>query len=85
MINGYSDHIPRDFRDSSVHLATFPSADAFAELERLGARYIVMHVDSYDYGSRYTVVEGLKHYSPYLKPLSQADETWLFEIVGWPR
>ncbi len=44
-INGYSDHIPQDFRDHAPALARFPSRESFAILEPLGARYAVFHLD----------------------------------------
>ena len=45
LINGYSDHIPQDFRDNAPMLDTFPSRESFAILERCGARYAVFHLD----------------------------------------
>jgi hypothetical protein len=39
LINGYSDHIPQDFRDNAPILSTFPSAESFRILEAMGARY----------------------------------------------
>ena len=51
LINGYSDHIPQDFRDNAPPLDTFPSREAFAILEPLGARYAVVHSSLMDAGN----------------------------------
>ena len=45
LVNGYSDHIPQDFRDAAPTLAQFPSRESFAVLEPLAARYAVFHLD----------------------------------------
>jgi hypothetical protein len=86
LINGYSDHIPQDFRDNAPVLATFPSATAFAALEPLGARYAVVHLDLYDHASREDLIKRLDvDYANYLRPLDKSGDVWLFEITGWPR
>jgi len=86
LINGYSDHIPRDFRDTAVPLSTFPSPEAFAILEPLGARYAVFHLDLVPRDARGPLVERLEiAYRDYLRPIEKDGEVWLFEIVGWPR
>lgn len=86
LINGYSDHIPRDFRDTALPLSTFPSPEAFAILEPLGARYAVFHFNLMPRASRESLVERLEvTYRDYLRPIEKDGEVWLFEIVGWPR
>ena len=45
LVNGYSDHIPQDFRDNALPLSGFPSRDSFAILEKIGARYAVFHLN----------------------------------------
>ena len=85
LINGYSDHIPQDFRDNSQILRGFPSPGSFALLERLGARYVVIHLNLYAGTSRDEVTGKLEEYINYLRPIEQQDDVWLFEIVGWPR
>jgi hypothetical protein len=85
LINGYSDHIPQDFRDNSTILATFPSASAFTVLESLGARYAVIHFDLMDPASRPDLIRRLDvDYANYLRPLDKSGSVWLYEIVGWP-
>lgn len=86
LINGYSDHIPKDFRDTALPLSTFPSRESFAILERLGARYVVFHLDLMDPRTREKLVERVEvEYRDYLRPIEKDGQVWLFEIVGWPR
>ena len=85
LINGYSDHIPQDFRDSAQQLRGFPSPAAFAELEKYGARYVALHLNLFGQQTRDRLPELLDTYSQYLRPLSKEGDIWLFEIVGWPR
>jgi hypothetical protein len=86
LINGYSDHIPQDFRDNAPVLATFPSAQAFAALQPLGARYVVVHLDLYDRATREDMIKRLdSDYANYLRPLDKSGDVWLYEINGWPR
>ena len=86
LVNGYSDHIPQDFRDNAVTLATFPSRESFAILEPLGARYAVFHLDLMAPNDRDDLVRRLDvEYLGYLKPLEKDGNVWLYEIVSWPR
>ena len=86
LINGYSDHIPQDFRDHAPILATFPSAQAFSVLEPLGARYAVFHLDLFSPENRANLITRLDtEYVDYLRPLDKDGDVWLYEIVGWPR
>jgi hypothetical protein len=84
LINGYSDHIPADFRKSVLALSSFPSRESFAILARAGARYVVFHLDMYDSRLRERLFERLKTYEPYLRPIAKEESVWLFEIVEWP-
>jgi hypothetical protein len=54
-------------------------------LERLGARYVVIHLDRYAGTSRDEVTGKLEAYANYLRPIEKGGDVWLFEIVGWPR
>jgi len=86
LINGYSDHIPQDFRDTAVPLSGFPSRESFAILEQLGARYAVVHLDMVDPATRESLVARLDgEYVNYLRPLDKSGDVWLYEIIGWPR
>ncbi|MCC6990888.1 MAG: hypothetical protein IT181_17915 [Acidobacteria bacterium] len=84
LINGYSDHIPAEFRATVVPLSSFPTREAFGILGRIGARYVVFHLNGYDRRSRERLLQRLQDYQRYLRPLVQQDDVWLFEIVDWP-
>jgi hypothetical protein len=84
LINGYSDHIPADFRRSVLALSSFPSRESFAILARARARYVVFHLDMYNARLRERLFERLKTYEPYLRPIAKEQSVWLFEIVEWP-
>ena len=86
LINGYSDHIPQDFRDNAVPLSGFPSRASFAILERSQARYVVAHLNLMDAQSRESLVARLdREYINYLRPLEKDGDVWLYEIIAWPR
>jgi hypothetical protein len=86
LINGYSDHIPQDFRDTALPLSGFPSPESFTILEPLGARYVVAHLDLMDAPSRDALIDRLdREYVNYLRPIEKDGEVWLYEIIGWPR
>jgi hypothetical protein len=85
LINGYSDHIPQEFRDMVIPMSSFPTRESFAMLERMRARYAVFHLNYYDRRSREKLLERIERYGEFLAPLSREDEVWLYEIVGWPR
>jgi hypothetical protein len=86
LINGYSDHIPQDFRDQAVPLSGFPSRDSFAILERLGARYAVVHLNLVDPAAREAMIDRLdREYVNYLRPLEQDGDARLYEIIAFPR
>jgi hypothetical protein len=84
LINGYSDHIPLDFREIARPLSTFPSTDAFRLLRQRRARYVAFHWNYYDHRSQLYTLERLGSYRDFLAPLSQTTNVWLYEIKGWP-
>ena len=86
LINGYSDHIPQDFRDHALPLSGFPSRDSFAILERVGARYAVFHLNLMGADARASLIDRLdRDYVNYLRPLEKDGDVWMYEIIGWPR
>jgi hypothetical protein len=84
LINGYSDHIPDDFRKNVIPLSSFPSRESFHILARLRTRYVVFHLDMYNSRSRERLLQRLQTYSPYLRPIVNKGPVWLFEIADWP-
>jgi hypothetical protein len=86
LINGYSDHIPQDFRDNAAPLNTFPSRESFTILESLGARYAVIHLELMSPEARASIIRRLDvEYAHNLRPLEKGGDVWLYEIVSWPR
>jgi hypothetical protein len=86
LVNGYSDHIPQDFRDQALPLSGFPSRESFSILEKIGARYVVAHLDLVDANARESLIQRLDtEYVNYLRPLEKSGEVWLYEIIAWPR
>ena len=84
LINGYSDHIPTDFRRMVVQLSTFPSRASFELLRQRDTRYVVFHLDMYDRANRRKLLERLDAYQQYLRPLAEDGDVRLYEIVGQP-
>jgi hypothetical protein len=86
LINGYSDHIPQDFRDAAPVLATFPSHTSFALLQPLGARYAVFHLNMMPPDDRANLIKRIEvDYVNYLRPIEKDGDVWLYEIVAWPQ
>jgi hypothetical protein len=84
LVNGYSDHIPQEFRNQVVPLSSFPTRESFQILGKVGTRYAMFHLDMYDARSRERLIERIRTYGAYLRPLVQEGDVWLFEIVGFP-
>ena len=83
LVNGYSDYIPRDFREAASVLDSFPSNDTFAVLQKHRVRYVTIHWDMY--GPRAGEIRTkLKAFERYLRPLGADDTMSLYEIIGFP-
>jgi hypothetical protein len=83
-VNGYSDFLPRDFRDEVLTIASFPTRDSFPLLQKRGARYAVFHLNFYNRVSRAELMTRLDEFTPYLRPLTRDGDVWLYEIVAFP-
>ncbi len=83
LVNGYSDHIPLDFRQAAFVLDSFPSVDAFHVLRTHRVRYIGLHWTMY--GPRADEIRRrLQPFLGHLRPLAEDPGTTLFEIVSFP-
>jgi hypothetical protein len=83
LVNGYSDHIPQDFRDAAFVLDSFPSNDTFTVLQRRRVRYIGIHWDMY--GPRAEEIRTrLQPFARHLRPLASDSAMTVFEIVSFP-
>lgn len=84
LVNGYSDHIPSDFREAAPKFSPFASDESFRLLRNRRVRYVVFHLNLYDRRSRNRLIARLADNHRYLRPIVQEDEVWLYEIVAWP-
>jgi hypothetical protein len=84
LVNGYSDHTPRDFAEMALPVHWFPTRESFAVLRRYSPRYVVFHLNFYDRVSRAEVLERIEQFRDYLRPLASDDDHRLYEIVAWP-
>jgi hypothetical protein len=83
LVNGYSDHIPQDFRTAAFVLDSFPSNDTFKVLQSRRVRYIGIHWNMY--GPRAEEIRSrLAPFARYLRPLASDADMSLYEIVSYP-
>ena len=83
IVNGYSDVIPKDFREAAPVLDGFPSGDAFLALARRRVRYIAVHWDMY-VDRKDEIRRRLVPYAANLKVLAEDERMTLYEVVKYP-
>jgi len=87
LINGYSDHMPRDFFDMLDVIKDFPTQPrAFDFLRARGARYVLVHLNYYHHLRRPEVEQGLAHYTAegVLRFLDRDGDLALYQILKFP-
>ena len=84
LVNGYSDSVPADFRSNARTLAGFPSVDAFKILQRIGVRYVVVHLYGYKHERRRSVIRRLREFEGFLRPIYSDGRVALYEITNFP-
>ncbi|MCU0248571.1 MAG: hypothetical protein MUE61_00040 [Vicinamibacterales bacterium] len=84
LINGYSDHIPPEFRAMVVPLSSFPNPESFAILRQLRPQYVIFHLNLYDRRAVVELKARIEQYREYLRPIRLEDPVWLFQIAAWP-
>jgi hypothetical protein len=84
LVNGYSDHIPRDFREIAPRLASFPSRDAFAVMRERRVRYFTIDRARYGEATAADVEARLVEFQRHVKLIVDEDRVALYEIVSWP-
>jgi hypothetical protein len=85
LINGYSDFIPQDFREMAVPINGFPDPESFRILRAHQARYVVIHLDTYnDPDKRAILLARFPAYQDYLRLIVSDGNTLLYEIERWP-
>jgi hypothetical protein len=83
LVNGYSDHIPSDFRVTAFVLDSFPSTDTLRLLQKNRVRYIGIHWDMY--GPRVDEIRTkLEPFAQHLRLLGSDPRMSLYEIVSFP-
>jgi hypothetical protein len=85
LVNGYSDHIPAEFRKAALRLVSFPSRDAFDVLRQYRVRYVVVHPSRYDRASAESVSTRLEEFKQFLRPLADDGVVQIFEVTGFPQ
>jgi hypothetical protein len=83
MVNGYSDVIPKDFREAAAVLDGFPSDDAFKMLARRRVRYIAVHWDMFA-GRQDEIRTRLEPYLKNLRTMASDQRMTLFEVLRYP-
>jgi hypothetical protein len=85
LVNGYSDHIPADFRDEAQVLATFPSLESFDVMRERRVRYLTLRRSRYGAVAAADVEQRLKPLLPHLRLVSDDKDLAIYEVVSWPR
>jgi hypothetical protein len=85
LVNGYSDHIPQDFRRLAVRLASFPSRDAFDALQERRVRYITVHLDRYGHRAIADIERRLEAFAENLRLIAGDARMRIYEVVEFPR
>jgi hypothetical protein len=87
LVNGYSDHIPADFRAVAPILATFPSAESFAAMKERRVRYFTLNRGRQGYGRATSpeIEQRLQPYLPHLRLIADDGEIAIYEVISWPR
>ena len=84
LLNGYSDHIPPDFRELAKTLDSFPSRESFLALKQRRTRYIVIHRDLYGAQVAPLIEARLQPFRPYFRRVASDERVLIFEIAQWP-
>jgi hypothetical protein len=87
LVNGYSDHIPADFRALALILATFPSQASFDALKDRRVRYITLNRgrNGYGAGTWPDIERRLQPYLPHLQVVADDGDMVIYEAVSWPK
>jgi hypothetical protein len=87
LVNGYSDHIPGEFRTLANTLATFPSKESFDAMREVRVRYLTLNRGREGYGAEAwpDIERRLQAYLPHLKLIAADGELTIYEVVSWPR
>ena len=85
LVNGYSDHIPADFRTVAPVLATFPSRESFGAMRQRRVRYLTLHRSRYGRSAAADIEQRLAPYLSHLRLMADDGDVLIYEIVSWPK
>ena len=87
LVNGYSDHIPADFRAVAPVLSSFPSHESFQAMRERRVRYLTINRGRQGYGAGGApdVMRRLTPFLEHLRLLSDDGELAIYEVVSWPQ
>jgi hypothetical protein len=87
LVNGYSDHIPAEFRTLAATLESFPSPESFDAMRRVRVRYITLNRGRFGYGRRGwpDIERRLAPYLEHLKLVADDGELTIYEVMSWPK
>ena len=83
-LNGYSDHIPAESYAERAKLATFPEPLAWDALREHDTRYVLGHWRFMSGPDIQAMRSRLADLQRCLRPVIDASDVSLFEIVSWP-
>ena len=84
LINGYSDHVPREAIKDMARLAGFPDAESRQVLRDRGARYVVVHWHAFPNESERRDLETAIRHEPSLRPVVHRGDISLYEVIASP-
>jgi hypothetical protein len=85
LVNGYSDHIPAEFRAIAQTLATFPSRESFDAMRERRVRYLTFRRTLYGRAAAPEIEARLRPFLPHLRLLADDRDLAIYEVVSWPR
>ena len=84
LVNGYSDHIPADFRAVAGTLATFPSRESFAAMRDRRVRYLSINRSLYGRNVAPEIETRLRPFLDHLRLVADDGTVVSYEVVSWP-
>jgi hypothetical protein len=86
LVNGYSDHIPAEFRAVATTLSSFPSRESFQAMRERRVRYVSIHWGRHGYGGAAAtdIKNRLQPYLPNLKLVAEDQQVTIYEVISWP-
>ncbi len=84
LINGYSDHVPREALEDMARLASFPDAASRRVLRDRGARYVLVHWYAFEDEAERRDLEAAIRHEPSLRRVVDRGDISLYEVIASP-